>query len=41
MCETASEEDLVENRIGPVEPDRDVLWPHIFERLDRPKYSGG
>ena len=41
MCETAAEEDLVEDRIGPVDPDRDVLWPHIFERLDRPKYLSG
>ena len=39
ICETAAEEDLVEDRIGPVEPGRDVLWPHIFERLDRPEYS--
>ncbi len=41
MCETASDEDLVEDRIGPVEPGRDVLWPHIFERLDRPTYANG
>ena len=39
ICETAAEEDLVEDRIGPVEPGRDVFWPHIFERLDRPEYS--
>lgn len=41
MCENAAEEDIAETRIGPVEPGRDVLWPHIFERLDRPTYANG
>ena len=42
MCENAAEEDIAEARIGPV--DRrygGALWPHIFERLDRPKRTGG
>ncbi|MCY4615377.1 MAG: hypothetical protein OXC71_03175 [Chloroflexi bacterium] len=40
MCESAAEEDIAETRIGPV--DRlfgGALWPHIFERLDRPHRS--
>ena len=38
MCENAAEEDIVEDRIGPV--DRrygGALWPQIFERLDVPR----
>lgn len=39
VCETADEMDLVEDRIGPVEPlTGGVLWPHIFDRLDRNPY---
>lgn len=39
VCETADEMDLVQDRIGPVEPlTGGVLWPYIFERLDRNPY---
>ncbi len=37
MCETAAEEDGVEDRIGPVDSVNDALWPHIFQRLDKPR----
>lgn len=37
MCDTAAEEDAIEEQIGPVEPHSGgALWPDIFERLDRP-----
>ena len=40
MCETAAEEDRVEDRLGPADPlFGGALWPHIFERLDRPLHS--
>lgn len=38
MCETAAEEDRVEDRIGPADPHfGGALWPEIFERLDWPQ----
>lgn len=40
MCETASEEDRVEDRLGPADPHfGGVFWPHFFERLDWPYRS--
>ena len=37
MCERAAEEDTVEERLGPVDPQYGgALWPDIFERIDWP-----
>ncbi|MYA21185.1 MAG: hypothetical protein F4Z25_13325 [Chloroflexi bacterium] len=37
MCETIDEEELVEQRLGPIDPVHDSLWPQIFQRLDKPR----
>ena len=38
VCDTAAEEDCVEERIGPADPGTGgTLWPYLFDRLDRPK----
>ncbi len=40
MCETADEEDRAEDRLGPADPRfGGALWPHIFERLDKPEHA--
>ena len=36
VCETAVEEDRVEDRIGPVEPGHWRTWPDLFSALARP-----
>ncbi|MCY4455196.1 MAG: hypothetical protein OXC56_02670 [Chloroflexi bacterium] len=42
MCETAAEEDVVEDRLGPVDPQfGGALWPDFFERLDWPSLAYG
>ena len=36
VCDTAVDEDRVEERIGPVEPGRTRTWPDMFADLEQP-----